>query len=538
MFSDRKRIMKSYPLVKVDPADTAMELKCSCAATVLGYIDASYSVEKKEQLVFESGMNLEYLEDARNWISYAYFNRLLKAMVDLSGNPRAAFDAGRQYTNIDSYGNMARFLIHLLTPGATYNLMVRHNSLWNKIGEWEMLSFRRGECVIRNSNYSKYKQEKLNCLCIQGGLEAIPRIFGLPFAQVEELECACDGHPACVYRIKWVQMPELLMGIIGLTAGLVLGVVIAEMTGWSQAALPFMFILAVAGYLAGRSWECNKKMRQVYRQNEEQAQSMLKLLRDVEELNKVLQDKVEQRTAELKKTMEDLKLSQAKVLITEKQSAVGVLAAGMAHEFNNPLNAICLSTQSLKEDVGDDGVLKSQLEIIERASGRCRRIVNDLLSYSREPRMQMDVYLEEIVKSSVDLFCEEHPGGIEIRTTMAGELPVVRLDRLQIQQVILNLLKNASDSMNDRGFVEVSLYGEAKNIVLEVKDHGQGMSESLCEKIFDPFFTTKQTGKGLGLSIVYQLIARNGGTIDVASREGEGSTFTITFPVPGRESGV
>lgn len=526
--------MKSYPLDKVDPADTAMELKCSVAAAVLEFIKNTYSDEKRDQIVFETKMNLEYLLDTRNWISFAYYCRMLRALVALTGDARSAFESGRQNTNLDSYGNVARFIAHLLAPGATYSLMVRYTSLWNKIASWEMPSYKNGECVIRITNI-KHKQDKLNCLNIQGGLEAVPCIFGLPFAHVEELECACDGHASCTYRITWVPMPERLWGAIGFTTGLAVGVAIGSFLEWNVVSLLHTLFLSAGGYFIGRRHDFNSRLKQVYLQNAEQAESMLKLLRDVEELNKDLQEKVELRTVELKKTMEDLKQSQAKVLIAEKQSAVGVLAAGMAHEFNNPLNAICISAQSLKEDVGDDGLLRPQVEIIERASGRCRRIVNDLLSYSREPRRQMGVRLDEIVKDSVSLFLAEHPGGIEISKTMAGTLPVMQMDRLQVQQVILNLLKNASDAMNDHGLVEVSLHGDSKNIVLAVKDHGPGMSESLRKKIFDPFFTTKQTGKGLGLSITYQLVTRNGGTIDVSSREGEGSTFTISFPIPESE---
>jgi two-component system, NtrC family, sensor kinase len=135
---------------------------------------------------------------------------------------------------------------------------------------------------------------------------------------------------------------------------------------------------------------------------------------------------------------------------------------------------------------------------------------------------------------AVDVFMVEHPSDIRVTKHIMPGLPTLQLDMVQIQQVIMNLLRNAADAMKYRGEIKVSLAHEGNSIVLKVIDHGCGISEVDRARVFDPFFTTKRPGRGigLGLSISYQLIKRNGGTIEVASEEGKGTTFTVKFPVP------
>jgi two-component system NtrC family sensor kinase len=142
---------------------------------------------------------------------------------------------------------------------------------------------------------------------------------------------------------------------------------------------------------------------------------------------------------------------------------------------------------------------------------------------------------------AVDVFTVEHPSDIRVTKHIMPGLPALKLDMVQIQQVIMNLLRNAADALKYRGEIKVSLAHEGNSIVLKVIDHGCGISEVDRGRVFDPFFTTKRPGRGigLGLSISYQLVKRNGGTIEVASEEGKGTTFTMKFPVleggPGAE---
>jgi signal transduction histidine kinase len=138
------------------------------------------------------------------------------------------------------------------------------------------------------------------------------------------------------------------------------------------------------------------------------------------------------------------------------------------------------------------------------------------------------------VNKSISLFLREHPEGISVSKDISPGLSRVCLDRAQTQQVVLNLLSNASNAMGGDGQIDVCLKQERGGLALTVRDYGRGMSDSVRQKVFDPFFTTRHTGEekgmGLGLSIAYQLVRRNGGTIEVESKEGQGAKFTVRFP--------
>jgi signal transduction histidine kinase len=302
----------------------------------------------------------------------------------------------------------------------------------------------------------------------------------------------------------------------------------------------------VIGFFAGRVMDYRLKLTEVYRQNESQAASLMESLRDIEELNRQLQSKVEQRTGELseanealKKALKELRESQKKALQQERQAAVGVLAGGMAHEMNNPINAIRLSHQALKEDVGDDTQALGILATAERAAGRCKRIVNELLSFSRDPQKVLPGDITDIVDRTLTVFRKDAPEGIRVKEDFAADVPKLTLDHAQMQQALLNLLENASDAMQGEGQIDVGVKHVDSCAVVTVRDRGPGMRPDVADKVFDPFFTTKSgAGLGLGLSITYQLVHRNGGTIEVDSQEGNGTTFTIRFPQKNVGTGV
>lgn len=524
---------------KVDPEDTRMELTCICTKFATMYFEERSGREAMEKFVYETKMNLEYIRDANNRMSFGYFCRFLRKLVEHSGNPNAPFEAGVYQSEKLCQGAFQAVAKRFVTVASTYRFFVQLAPRFGTVAEFRMLELSRNACTISVQNH-KYPQDKNNCLCTQGVLASAPRNFGLPLAQVDELECACDGHDACVYRITWVNKPERMWGALGFAVGLLLGALACVSATWSTAGLVTMLLLAMLGYFMGREKDYKTRLKEVYSHNEEQAESLHKSLKDIEKLNEGLQATVEMRMEEIKKsnddlgeTLRELEESQEKVLVAEKQAAIGVLASGMAHEMNSPINAIRLSTQGLREDLGSDSELLPQVEVVERATDRCKRIINDLLSFSREPRRETSVRIEEILESTLIAFENEYDGGVDIIRNVQSGLPRLTLDRMQTYQAIHNLLTNASDALEGRGQIRVSLTSDSKEVVLSVSDDGPGMNEATRRRIFDPFYTTKASGKGtgLGLSIAYQLVKRNNGTIEVHSGEGRGATFTIRFPV-------
>jgi two-component system NtrC family sensor kinase len=203
-----------------------------------------------------------------------------------------------------------------------------------------------------------------------------------------------------------------------------------------------------------------------------------------------------------------------------------------------------LMQRVLKEDGIPPGRVeefKRYLSQVTAETSRVGRIVSDLLSFSRRSKPQRSAAdVNAIVQTTVSLVSHKlQLSGVEVALELAPDLPHVRCDASQIQQVAMNLVLNAAESIRGAGRVTVVTRRAAKGdqVVLEVRDTGSGIPAELLGKIFDPFFTTKEEGKGvgLGLAVVYGIVEAHGGEIDVNSRVGEGSVFRVTLPVTGAE---
>ncbi|MCG8530699.1 MAG: sensor histidine kinase [Desulfovibrionales bacterium] len=227
---------------------------------------------------------------------------------------------------------------------------------------------------------------------------------------------------------------------------------------------------------------------------------------------------------------------------THKLSSVGRLAAGVAHEINNPLAIInekaglMKDLLSMKQAQECSDRLVGLLDGITNSVARCRTITHRLLGFAR----RMDVTIEDIsvldVVNEVLAFLEKeavkHAITVEIDTP--EKLPTVRSDRGQLQQVFLNILSNAYEAVEDRGTVWISVQEREHGVVVVIRDNGQGMPLHVQHHIFEPFFSTKKSkGTGLGLAITYGIISKLGGNIAVESAEGKGSTFTVFIPWDG-----
>jgi signal transduction histidine kinase len=240
----------------------------------------------------------------------------------------------------------------------------------------------------------------------------------------------------------------------------------------------------------------------------------------------------------------ELQTRQRQLVQSEKLAALGTLLAGVAHELNNPLSNISTSAQILAEeiDAGDLGFKKNLLGQIETQTDKARDIVRNLLEFSRVKEFQKEpVQLRTLLDETVRLLRGQLPSA----ATMVVEVPddiVIVADKQRMQQVFLNLIKNALDAIADQGHVWInaqrtSAPGEPL-IEIVVEDDGPGMAPEVVKKIFDPFFTTKDVGKGsgLGLFVVYDIIESHGGHITVDSRPGNGTAFVIWLPDEHKET--
>jgi two-component system NtrC family sensor kinase len=226
---------------------------------------------------------------------------------------------------------------------------------------------------------------------------------------------------------------------------------------------------------------------------------------------------------------------------SQKLSSLGRLAAGVAHEINNPLAIINEKTGLMKdllglgEDFAEKARLVAQVEAVLGAVERCRGITHRMLGFARRMDVKIEsLNLNEVVDETASLLSREAElHNVSLVMDLDPDLARIESDRGQLQQVILNFLNNALAAIADRGSINVKTWNQdPSHVGLSVADNGCGMSEETLKCIFEPFFTTKGVkGTGLGLSITYGIVKRLGGDISVKSRERSGTTFTIILPV-------
>jgi PAS domain S-box-containing protein len=221
----------------------------------------------------------------------------------------------------------------------------------------------------------------------------------------------------------------------------------------------------------------------------------------------------------------------------EKLAALGTMAAGIAHEMNNPLGIITTRIEVMLLDAEQQALpaqVLEDLQVLHRASQRVARIAASLRSFARHtPADRVPLDLNTVVDESVQLVQKPLAAdNVQIVAELDRTLPPILGDASAIHQVLMNLLTNAREAMPGGGHIRLRTdKGERPGwIRLQVADTGVGIPTDEISKIFDPFFTTKRTGTGLGLSVSYGIVQEHGGTMDVQSRPGAGTTFVISFP--------
>jgi len=238
-------------------------------------------------------------------------------------------------------------------------------------------------------------------------------------------------------------------------------------------------------------------------------------------------------------SLEQLKQTQAQLVQSGKLAAVGQLAAGVAHEINNPLTTISGFSEIVLRELPADSVLRNDVQLILREAQRARDVVRRLLDFARQSEPHRNsVDLNELVREMVSLMrSAASVRDVTVEERYAPELPWASVDANQFKQVVLNLLNNAAQAMPKGGTLTISVGAAVREtkrgIEIKVKDSGVGIPRENLERIFEPFYTTKSPdeGTGLGLAVSYRIVREHDGVIEVESEAGEGTTFTVWVPV-------
>ncbi len=279
---------------------------------------------------------------------------------------------------------------------------------------------------------------------------------------------------------------------------------------------------------------------------------------------------------ETKRMEKALASAQAQLLQSEKFAAIGQLAAGVAHEINNPIGFINNNLEMLAIYIDDytkilgiyddlilaieQGDLKKSREVVgeiksfsqyidlkymtddlhklfqqtQKGVERIQKVVTDLRTFAREDAGILNlIKIEEVLDSLLSIVYNELGAKVDLKKDYA-DTPLIKGSPQRLGQVFMNVLLNAAQAMDGKGTIEIKTYVKDKNVCVDIKDTGKGIKPEHLKKIFDPFFTTKPVGQGtgLGLSVSYEIIKKHGGQIRVRSQEGEGSTFTVSLPMP------
>ncbi len=238
------------------------------------------------------------------------------------------------------------------------------------------------------------------------------------------------------------------------------------------------------------------------------------------------------------KDISEQKMLQYKLLQSEKLAGIGTLASGIAHEINNPLAGVLGMAEAIMDE-DDVDTIKSHTSDIIRYSETAKKIVKELSEYSRSAKSASETVVDvaATIESSVKMARHSASfNGIEIHTDFQQGC-LVNASQVELQQVFVNLVVNAIHSMGEKGALVLKCWKEGAFTKVRISDTGLGIAQQDLSQIFDPFFTTKPVGMGtgLGLYVVYRIVTKYGGTIDVESRQGAGTAFTLKFPTAGVE---
>jgi two-component system NtrC family sensor kinase len=249
---------------------------------------------------------------------------------------------------------------------------------------------------------------------------------------------------------------------------------------------------------------------------------------ELREWGDALERKVAQRTAELQ-------AAQHRLFQTAKLAAIGRLAAGVAHEINNPLTGILTNSSLMLEDLAPDDPRRDELQTIVNETLRCRKIVKGLLDFARQTAPQkQSLSLNQVVEDILALVRNQASfRNLTVTTDLAPHLPAAMADGDQMRQVILNVVLNAADAMAGSGTLAISTRADAvaQAVLVRIADTGPGIPDEVKEKLFEPFITTKSTGTGLGLAIAYGIMEQHKGTLTVDSARGRGTSVTVGLPI-------
>ncbi|TFG56204.1 MAG: hypothetical protein E4H35_05040 [Candidatus Aminicenantes bacterium] len=252
-----------------------------------------------------------------------------------------------------------------------------------------------------------------------------------------------------------------------------------------------------------------------------------------------LYSRLEKSHVQLKSSHEELEKAQRQLIQTEKMASLGQLAAGVAHELNNPIGTIMMFSRVLQREMDQNNKWQKDITLVVQEADRAAKIVKDLLSFAKETKIRPGlVSINRVIEEALSLLVNQSLfHNIEVVTYLDPSLPTTFADPDLLKQVLFNIILNGAQAMDGRGALTVKSLSvdNGRRIKIRIQDTGKGIPEKHIPRLFDPFFTTKEKGTGLGLALVYSIVSKHKGAVSVESQLGKGATFIILLPVLGQD---
>lgn len=522
----------------VQDEDLKPELSSRAISTFALYFENTYGRARLERAYARLGTNvpLEYALDAKNWVSFDFSQRLLKLLAEESEDPEFTRKAGYFTMSPRALGFLYYMLRAFGSPKMAYEKLIGLGPTFNRCGHFSVDELSTRHLILR---YRSDREEGNRNLCQtrMAQFAALPTIWGLPPAEMKELQCQVNGAPECIYEYRWYPNPKsVLSGALSLTIGIALGLALLHTAfGWLGAGGVGLLFGAAVSLALGYRAESIRKSQILQEHGEGLAASMRDLqarFEEIQQLNATLEERVKQRTQELSTAHEQLK---------RLDHFKSQFFANITHELKTPLVMI-LSPLDLMLH-GETGEIPNQqraaLTSMFRSGMKLLKLIGDILDLSKveESRLRLRITEHDLAGQLRGLVAEAAPlaerKGIEIGFHANCERCVVWGDGERLERVFLNLLSNAIKFTGSAGHVQVRLEDGGEGVRIEVSDDGPGFPPEMAERIFERFFqvdmegTRKYGGTGIGLALARELVLLHGGTIHAVSKTEGGATFIV-----------
>jgi putative nucleotidyltransferase with HDIG domain len=496
---------------------------------------------------------LGYLEDENNWVSFALAQRILDRLSEDSGIDDFPRRAGLAIGTQEVLGLAWSLLKAFGSPKLIYQRIVDIGGQANRVGSFAVVSLDQTRLLLEYRSKVVEPNHRF-CEFRQGNLQSFPAIWGLPEAKATETSCQARGDDCCSYTFEWQAPPTWRFLALGTITGVLAGVLFErlgflDMPSWMAMALPGG-LGALLGLLLDSRRELRVRDQLLDRQNSDLMGSIKSLTaryEEITELNRTLEAKVAGRTAELASARDKLQEALAKAVALDR--AKTQFFTNISHELRTPLTLILAPLESaLTEWTDAPEAARGQLQMMHRNGVRLLDNINQLLDLSRLDAGRARLKLEEVEPAEVlASLVEASQGlarqrGISLDFERSGQAPKLWLDRDKLEKVALNLLGNAlkftrASPEQPRPWVRVRCGVEGRDFLFRVADSGIGIPGDQISSIFERFSQVsagdgrEYGGSGIGLALAKELVEFHAGSIEVASTEGVGSTFTVRLPL-------